>query len=282
MHRTHASLFLLVSIAILGLFAAQAAIAAPVIIADTTDSSATYVGGDYGGYSSANFADRAAGGRHWGDELYDAGHRFDTTQISVDRDDPTKTLTITLRTMFNGNDQGVHYADLFLDTSSPTTPDSYGYAIALGGQTKAAGVYAIGSASTSNGIWGGQGMYVYGGYSQFKTSSPSFDAAMALQNYTRLDSGTVMSDYTATVSQTDVGGGFYDVVVALTSSTNLSLFDAFDLFWGTGDCGNDAIWGSVAFAPSGTPVDAPSSLFILGAGLVGLFVLGRRPKIQPR
>ena len=137
----------LASLAVIVLVA-HAAQASPIIISDNMDVAATYMSGDYAGYSSANFANRADGGKHWGDELADAGHPFDTTQMSIDRNDASKTMTITLHTMFNGDDRGAHYADLFLDTASPTTPGSYGYAIALGGQTMSAGVYSIGSAAT--------------------------------------------------------------------------------------------------------------------------------------
>lgn len=259
---------------------ATSAMAAPIVFQDQMDSAATYHGGDYGSYSSANFANRAAGGKHWGDELYDPGHRFDTTSITVNRDNAANTITFTLRTMFNGNDQGAKYADLFLDVATPDAPDSFGYAIALGSQSQAAGLYTIGSSSTANDIWGRQGSYVYGGFAQFKTTSPDYNAGMALAAPVRLDSGSAVGGTTVTVNRSDAGGGFFDVNVVL-QGVNLSLFDSFDVFWGTGDCDNDAIWGTVltaGLAEAGVP--APPALALTLLGLMAVVSLRRRARPQ--
>ena len=269
------SRFLSAAAAIVALNAASAA-AAPIVIQDQMDSASTYHGADYSAYSSANFADRAAGGKHWGDELYDPGHRFDTTSMTINRNAAAGSITFTLHTMFNGNDEGAKYADLFLDITTPNTPDSYGYAIALGSQTKAVGFYSVSSASTSNDVWGGQGSYVYGGFSQFKTTSADYDPALALAVPVRLDAGTVVGGTSVAVTRSDVGGGFFDVDVVL-QGVDLGLFDSFDLLWGTGDCGNDTIWGTtLAGGTTTAPVDAPPALWLMGFGLFAMAGFARR------
>lgn len=249
-----------------------AASAAPIVITDEMDTAATYMRGDYSAYASANFVNRAAGGRHWGDELYSAGHRFDTSQITVDRG--ANTIVFTLRTIFNGNDLGARYADIFIDTGTPGVLDSFDYAISLGGQTMPIGVYSVDGQATSNDIWGNRSGYVYGGYSQFKTSSPDFNAAMAMENPVRVTSGTHLDDFSVVVSTMAAGGGYMDLVVSVTAAS-LNLFNAMDLFWATGDCANDVIWGT-ALTMADADVPAPPALpLLLGGVLLLLFFRAR-------
>jgi len=249
-------------------------LAAPIVIVDQMDSSATYVGGDYGGYASSNFANRTAGGRHWGDELFSPGHRFDTSQVTVERS--VNTIVFTLRTMFNGNDLGARYADLFFDVGTPDDLDTFGYGIALGGQTLPVGVYSVAGRATSNDVWGGRSGYVYGGYSQFKTTSPDFNAGMAAENPVRITSGTKLDAFAVVISSLAGGGGYSDLVVTVTG-TSTELFRAMDLFWATGDCGNDVIWGTaVTVADAGVPT--PTALALFAAGLLLAFAMHRRRK----
>jgi hypothetical protein len=239
------------------------AVAGPVVIADRMDSAATYMRGDYRGYSSSNFGNRLAGGRHWGDELSSAGHRFDTSQISIERE--ADAIVFTLRTMFNGNDLGARYADLFIDIVTPGSLDTFGYAIALGGQTLPIGVYSVTARATSNDVWGGRAGYVYGGYSQFNASSQDFNADMAAETPVRITSGVRLDMFTVAISALGVGGGYTDLAVAVTGGST-DLFSALDLFWATGDCGNDVVWGT-AFTPAEPGVPAPDALALFTAAL---------------
>jgi hypothetical protein len=74
------------------------------------------------------------------------------------------------------------------------------------------------------------------------------------------------------VTQTNVGGAYpYELSIALTAanSTVFSLLDGtnLDLLWGTGDCGNDTIFGEYN-RPVKTP--EPSSIALLTGGLIAL------------
>lgn len=242
------------------------AAAAPIVILDTVDVAATRAGGDYGSFSSANFANQVRNGRHWGDEI--AGTpRFDTTSITVDRNYSTNTVDIVMRTMFNGNDTtaGVKYADLFISTNSLAFGATPNYAIALGSQAMGPGVYEVGSFQTSNDIWAPRTQWVYGGYAQPKTTAPDYNAAIAYASPTRLTGGTQVSDMMVTVTRTVVDPNFFDVGVRITSTDSIALFDNFAIFWGTGDCSNDAIAGIV-----GAPVSAPGTASLFGLGFLAL------------
>ena len=59
--------------------------------------------------------------------------------------------------------------------------------------------------------------------------------------------------------------------IAATGSAN-----PFDVFWGTGDCSNDAILVTLAFPNRLDPIPEPASLAVLGAGLLGLGMTVRR------
>ena len=252
----------------------RAALAAPIVIQDTVDVAATRSGADYGAFASGNFANQVRDSRHWGDEIAD-NPRFNTTRITVDRNYAANTVDIVMRTMFDGNDvaAGVKYADLFLSTTSTAFGAAPDYAIALGYQSIAAGVYTVGSLQTSNDIWAGRGQWVYGGYAQPNASADNYDPTIAYASPTRLTGGTQLSDMMVTVTRTVVDSSVFDVAVHIASTDSIALFENFAIFWGTGDCSNDAIAGVV-----GAPVNAPGavSLFGLGFAILALMPTRRR------
>lgn len=270
------------------------AFAAPVVIQDVVDVAATNgpTNGGYNYYWGSNFANYVTpNGMHWGDTV---GEGFNTTQMTVDRNNATNTLTIRLRTNFDGSDVfgaiDTRYADLFIDTSGDDAPDNFNLAVTLGYQDVNAsvggvqayvpGVYGLSGAADydiSREIWGSRTGFIYGGYVNFRNNQPGYNNALALDAPTRLtNNANQLSNLSVAVSApTSVGGGFYDLTVAITAvSGNLNMFDHFDIFWGTGDCSNDAIWGTVVTDTVNVP--APGAMLLLGFGLIGLAGVRRR------
>ncbi len=244
-----------------------AAHAAPIVAADVVDVAATQGGADTGAYSSSNFINRQAGGRHWGDEIAPGAQRFDTTQMTVNRNSAAGKLTITLRTMFDGTGDAA-YADLYFDINTRGF-DDFGYAIPLGQQTMGPGVYSVISSNTAQELWVESGD-LYGGYSQLTPSTPGYDPDAAIFQYVRLNDGVALPGYDVVTSRLDAGGGFYDLLIDITSPFGLGLFDSFDLFWATADSGNDSIWGSFVTVPT------PAALSLFGLGLLIFAGLRRR------
>jgi hypothetical protein len=272
---------------VLGAFAvamtamAGSATAAPVVVATINDQVevAAYRGlNSYSGYSSSTFANQQRNGRYWGDSIQSNAEPFNTTQIIVTRDNAANTIQFDLKTWFDGSPQGVpnglaKYADLFFDTAT-IAPDGFNYAISLGSQTTPAGVYAVNTFATSQDLWKNQTNYIYGGGFQMAPSAPGYNANFFSTSPVRLTSGTLQSQYSVAVSQLAPVNSIYTVRVVISSTSNLNLFNNFDIFWGTADCSNDAIWGQVVT----NSVPAPGALLLLSLGLLGIGGFSRKRK----
>lgn len=244
----------------------------------------------------------------WGDAVQDASHPYNTDHITFNRVDDTHA-TITLFTQFNGYEsigggKAVHYADLFIDTGSPTAMGGITYGIALGfqggadgnGGLSTPGLYKItnpvlgttnanSQIKTSQDIWDGRGGWIVGG--EFASANDHSNAYLAP---TVLTGGVNQEDWSVTVTETDPLGnpyttgpnaavatsGLYTLTVSLVAPSDeamdLVLYD-FDLFWGTGDCSNDAVWGIIA---DGVQAPAPSALLFFVGGVA--FAARRRIK----
>ena len=258
-------------IATLAVLAAAPAVAAPVTIADTTDDIA---------YSTTTGAPTGYfGGSSRGDSI---GSGFDTSSITVGYA-PAGTgsvaVDLKLNTQFNGDEQlgyETRYADLFLRTPATGTPaGAFNYALVLGDQTgngglAAAGLYADPTYKTSQQVWNGRSGYIFGG--EFVQSGA--DIATAAPIPTVVTGGNLLQNATVTRSG---GPGAYavDVTFALTDSAAAAFANGFDLLWGTGDCGNDAVFGTVGTAPM-SDVPEPGTLALVGTGALGLLMMRRR------
>ena len=195
-----------------------------------------------------------------------------------------------------GGGKAVHYADLFIDTGTPYAPGGVSYGIALGFQSGAdgnggfatPGLYKItdptlttnngnSQVKTSQDIWNSRGGWIFGG--EYAPSDDHDPVSLAPTVVT----GGVDQNWTVAVSDTDPNGnayvpganapvatsGLYTLTVLLTAPDQAAMdqiFSEFDLFWGTGDCSNDAIWGYVGDTHD---VPEPSGLLVFLAGLVG-------------
>ncbi len=116
-------------------------------------------------YSASNFGNTLRNGRHWVDELSGVT-RFDTSQVTVDRNAGANSVRFDFVTKFSGTDpeSPARYADIFLNTTNPTAfGESYSYAIALGSQTQSAGLYALDTYATSMDVWSSRTQFAYGG-----------------------------------------------------------------------------------------------------------------------
>lgn len=97
---------------------------------------------------------------------------------------------------------------------------------------------------------------------------------------TRIDSGTYLDDVDLDIQSVgeyviDNNGaatyGASHVVSFSIAATHLN--GSFELFWGTGECGNDAIWGQI---PVGGQVPEPLTISLFGLGLAGAIWGARR------
>jgi hypothetical protein len=202
------------------------------------------------------------------------GSDFNTTGLTVTVS--SDTIKLEYATTFSGTDSGgatAKYADIFVAPASSLTSGvadgGWTYGVALGAQGEPAGLYALatGDYQTSEQIWASQTGWIYGG----EYIGPD---GVARYSPTRITGGTLIAEADPTF--TDLGGGNYlvDVVIHAPSGGLDSLISPdLDIFWGTGDCSNDAL-----FAALDAPVPEPVSLSLFGAGLAGAAAWRRKKK----
>lgn len=231
------------------------------------------------------------GGSDQGDVI---GTGFDTSKIVVTESNAANgalQLSFQIYTQFNGKDcfgsTCAYNADLFLRTpSTGYSAASFNYAIALGAQAPNGGIatpglYTVSRALTSQDIWSSRGGFIYGGEYVSHDNSAGPEAAPTV-----LSAGQFLDG--ATVVQSQMNGDYIDkILLTLTGAEEVALRNGFDVFWGTGDCGNDAIFGSVP----ANPVPEPAAPTVFAAGLAGLLAakekwratsLGPRTLTAPR
>lgn len=251
--------FLLGAMASACVLAMASAASADTIINDTTKVVS------YHGSSSTNYF---PGNKSTGDVI---GTGFNTDHVAIS--ESGNSITFKFYTQFDGDELTAHYADLFIaPNNADGAPSSWGFGVSLGFQQSygghAAGLYDLSGAvdyKTSKDIWMGKSQYTYGG----KYVTP-LDTKELIP--TRVTGGIKENDWTVAVSKTNVGGTYpYELSITLTAANSaaFSLLDGknLDLLWGTGDCGNDTIFGEYT-RPVKTP--EPATIALVAGGLLAM------------
>jgi hypothetical protein len=87
-------------------------------------------------------------------------------------------------------------------------------------------------------------------------------------NWVTVKTGTEIGNYNFFTG--NIGADLYELSIAL-DLTDLPSFSVLGLHWGTATCANDIVEGKVEF-----PVPEPSTMLLLGVGLIGLAGFGRK------
>lgn len=260
---------------------------ATITCTDTTTVKA-YSGSNFtSNYTANNFSAGV------GDVLQSSGHNFNTDKLIATLTEHRGTVTLELKyyTSFDGSELGAHYADIFLGSAS--TPNTFGYAIALGNQSSNGGTSTPGfykatanTEETSRDIWSGKSGEYGGKHLGMNADGTMMDASKAASWF---DSPTVIDStaskktgFTTSVveSSTNADPGFgYLVDVKLSASAtdfNTLFGSGLSVFWGTADCSNDAIQAVFAYKPTSVP--EPMTLALFSMGVIGAGALRRRRK----
>jgi hypothetical protein len=219
-----------------------------------------------------------------GDVLQSSTHSFNTDKLIANLTEHRGTVTLELKyyTAFNGNDLGAHYADIFMGSAS--TPNSFGYAIALGNQQiNTSGFYYAtpSTEETSRQIWSSK-IGTYGGQHQGMNSDGTvstswYDSPTVVASNATKKSGFTTSVVESTTSADPGYGYLVDVKLSGSATDFNTLFGGgLSIFWGTADCSNDAIQAVFAYAPVHIP--EPMTLALFSAGVIGGGALRRRRK----
>jgi len=197
------------------------------------------------------------------------GNHFDTKGIDVNM--AGSNIIITMYTEFDGlytyGGDNFYAADLGLDLD---LDGKYEYGVVLthgtgGDQDYSAALYKGGTWRPSYDVLEDNTINNFH-YGEFY---PDDDNRKA---WVKMDSGTKKGDVTINISSSPSG------LWEWTLTIDKGLFDSGDLgnqmgiFWATGTCANDVVEGAVA------PV--PSTLLLLGSGLLGFGLLSRRRKVN--
>ena len=195
------------------------------------------------------------------------GDHFDTKGIDVNM--TGSNIIITMYTNFDGlytySGDNFYAADLGLDLNLDGT---YEYGVVLthgtgGDQDYSAALYKGGTWKSSYDVLEGKTINdLY--YGEFYPEPSSNREA-----WVKMDSGTKKGDVNINITSS---GSLY----AWTLEIDKTLFgsdlgDKMGIFWATGTCANDVVEGVVPIPPT---------ILLLGSGLLGFGLLGRRRKVN--
>ena len=191
---------------------------------------------------------------------------FDTKGIDVNLSGDE--VTITMHTNFDGavelGSDTVYAADLGLDLNLDGTYE-YGVKLTHTGPEDtdySAALYKDGTWKSSYDVWEDNASFSW----QYGEFYPDDDNHKA---WVKMEGGDYKGDVDISITKS---GGLY----AWTLKINKDLFgsdlgDEMGIFWATGTCANDVVQGAV-------PI--PTTILLLGSGLLGFGLLGRRKRVN--
>jgi hypothetical protein len=227
-------------------------------------------------------------GSNWMDVIGQAGNAttdgFNTSKIVLTFSNPGATyykdLKIDIFTNFPqaGNIGGLGdiAADMILSLQGGT--NNYGIALTThGGALTLGTLYKVDTLQTSVDRYTPQTNLIYGGAWQ---DAPGNDADPSNLSYVYM-TGSPTPALAATSIVWGAGDGVskYDISIFYAGYNNAQDggLNTLTGFWCTGDCSNDAI----SFTGTGSPVPLPPSVLLMGSGLLGLALLGKRQLSKP-
>jgi hypothetical protein len=224
---------------------------------------------------------------------------WDTSRIEVTRNGDNFDFRIYTNKDSN-SEGGVGYADFFIDLqpdNSITGPfDGWDYALDLYGSNK--GLYRLDSTSdwkTSQDIFGDNESVTYGGLfraADCGTSNAGDGSPLECNSVPVGPGGAIsgpdvrgfaapvkvttgaeyLNSIDLDIEQQPSNLGYGSTVLSFSIAASILNQGGFDVFWGTAECANDAIWGHV---PS-TQTPEPFALSLFGLGLAGAYLGARR------
>ncbi|HEC68028.1 MAG TPA: hypothetical protein ENI35_04355 [Candidatus Desulfofervidus auxilii] len=196
------------------------------------------------------------------------GANFDTKGIDVNMSG--SNIIITMYTKFDGlytySGDDFTAADLGLDLNLDGT---YEYGVVLthgtgGHQDYSAALYKDGTWKSSYDVWEGN-TTANMEYGEFYPEPSSNREA-----WVKMVGGTEKGDVTINISS-DSGLWKWTLIIDKGQFDSGDLDNQMGIFWATGTCANDVVQGAV--------VPIPTTILLLGSGLLGFGLLGRRRKI---
>jgi len=276
------------------------AVAAVALLASAAASAEVITIGDnllVRGWTGSN-GGAASGSWGWVDSVTGTPDDWNTTRIEVERG--TGNGLVTFRLFTNKNDDadgGVPFGDFFIDLDPDHAIagpfDNWDIAVDFqhgglsGGRYGQGGLYLLdGSVTDGDADWfwstqlgiGG----TYGGRIRNTACGTADTPSAALQalgcqtlanaalGATRVNTAVADFQGALALNYLDIGTGDGRTTVISFSIAEAILGADFDIYWGTGECANDSIWGPVAATPE------PAAIAMFGIGLLGAYAGLRR------